>query len=414
MVMVKLKMRAIYKSFLSFIGFLILIAALIGVLYLFYDKKIDLDSDIEVTGNLSINYISGKKINVDDNLVIKFSITNNGNDVKYFNINFEQVRGSGDFKVLYNNLLVNEGKMSTTDEITTDYISIDSNETKLYSIEIKNEGNTPLKALLNIRKHESKNPTFADVILKNIQPSQSALTEVGVEAATENEGLIKSSDDVGVSYYFRGSIDNNYVSFGNMMWRIVRINGDGTVRLVLDGNTEIISSYYTSENDTFDYKSSNMNKYLENWLQENLSNYSNYIANTKFCSDIGYDDSHTYHAYDRIMTNKIPTFNCLGESFNNDIGLLTIDEVILAGASPTALNKDFYLYNSNIGGAWYTMTGARGTPTTINMFMIDKSGSLITGTGGDLYRYVRPVINLVKNIEMEGTGTVKDPYIMSK
>jgi len=413
MVMVKLKMRAIYKSFLTIVGFLIVLAVLMGAMYLFNDKKIENDSDIEVAGDLSINYINGKKFDIDDEVIVKFSVTNSGDKVNYFNINFSQVRGNGVFKILHNETVVNEGLLKTTDEIKTDYISIDAKQTKVYSVEIKNEDVQSLKVILNILKHESKKPTFADLILKNSPASEVPLTEVGVEPATENEGLIKSVDDIGVSYYFRGKVNNNYVLFGNMLWRIVRINGDGTVRLILNGNTETISSYYTSENANFNYKNSNMNKFLEGWLNENLSDYTNYLANTKFCSDIGYDDSFTYYAYDRIMTNKIPALNCLGESFNNDIGLLTIDEVILAGASPTSVNKDFYLYNADIGGAWYTMTGARGTPTTINMFMIDKSGSLISGTTGDLYRYVRPVINLVKNINMEGNGTIDEPYQLS-
>ena len=57
MEMVKLKMGKTYKTFLSFIGLLILIMVGLGVTYLFYDKIIEPESDIEVTGSLSINYI---------------------------------------------------------------------------------------------------------------------------------------------------------------------------------------------------------------------------------------------------------------------------------------------------------------------------------------------------------------------
>ena len=51
----------------------------------------------------------------------------------------------------------------------------------------------------------------------------------------ENERVLNSApDDYGTSYYFRGNVLDNYVSFADKIWRIVRINGDGTVRLVLD------------------------------------------------------------------------------------------------------------------------------------------------------------------------------------
>ena len=59
MIMVKLKMKTIYKSFLSLIGILLFFALLLGITYLCFDKTAENDSDIEVNGALSINYVSG-------------------------------------------------------------------------------------------------------------------------------------------------------------------------------------------------------------------------------------------------------------------------------------------------------------------------------------------------------------------
>lgn len=42
-----------------------------------------------------------------------------------------------------------------------------------------------------------------------------------------------TKDDYGMSYYFRGNVENNYVVFANMCWRIVRIDGLGNVKLAL-------------------------------------------------------------------------------------------------------------------------------------------------------------------------------------
>ena len=50
-----------------------------------------------------------------------------------------------------------------------------------------------------------------------------------------NEGLFPLIDDYGMSYYFRGAVDNNWVYFANHYWRIVRINGDNSVKLVYSG-----------------------------------------------------------------------------------------------------------------------------------------------------------------------------------
>ena len=233
-----------------------------------------------------------------------------------------------------------------------------------------------------------------------------------VEIATKNEGLIKSYDDVGLSYYFRGNVENNYVLFANLLWRIVRINGDGTVKLVLNETTDSLTTYYNDKSENFWFKNSPMEVYLNDWFELNLIDYTDYIANDKFCNDINHDESYNYNSYTRVMTNQIPTLNCLGEEVTHNIGILTIDEVILAGANTTNSNTEFYLHNNDIINVWYTMSGAKGSDTHINMFMITQNGEIETGISGNLYRSVRPVINLVKNIEMTGTGTVDDPYRM--
>ena len=277
---------------------------------------------------------------------------------------------------------------------------------------LNNSNKELLSGKIDVKPHNEKSETFASLILKNNSPLDSPLTVLGNDVATANEGLITSSDDNGISYYFRGKVDNNYVSFGNLLWRIVRINGDGTVRLVLDGVTETIGSYYTVANSNYEFEKSNMNSFLESWLHDNLSDYTNYIANTKFCNDIGHNETYNYNAYARIITNHIPTLNCLGNVFSNSIGLLTIDEVVLAGASPKSFNRDYYLYNDKITDSWYTMTGASGNASKLSLFMIDSSGNIKTDIDGNLNRMIRPVINLVKNIKMEGNGTFANPYKM--
>ncbi len=54
---------------------------------------------------------------------------------------------------------------------------------------------------------------------------------------TETDGLYMAEDDEGESYYYRGTVKNNYVSFAGFIWRIIRRNGDGSVRMIYSGKS---------------------------------------------------------------------------------------------------------------------------------------------------------------------------------
>ncbi len=78
-----------------------------------------------------------------------------------------------------------------------------------------------------------------------ISPSKETLDYLGVDAnkegpnftlpATTDEGVYAMEDDYGTSYYYRGAVTNNYVKFGDFYWRIIRVNGDGSLRIIYDG-----------------------------------------------------------------------------------------------------------------------------------------------------------------------------------
>ena len=75
---------------------------------------------------------------------------------------------------------------------------------------------------------------------------QSPTSFTAVETA--EKGLYQAEDDYGTTYYFRGKVLDNYVSFAGKTWRIVRINGDGSIRLVLDSSAGT-SAFNTNYND---------------------------------------------------------------------------------------------------------------------------------------------------------------------
>ena len=141
--------------------------------------------------------------------------------------------------------------------------------------------------------------------------------------------LASTEDDYGTSYYFRGKVKNNYVQFANKCWRIVRITGNGAIKLVLHNdntsdasdpcssvnngdyaafahyNGSTYTSAFNSSRDdnayigfmygttgASDYASThaNVNKStiltnLETWYKNNLASYEDKLADTIWCND---------------------------------------------------------------------------------------------------------------------------------
>ena len=80
-------------------------------------------------------------------------------------------------------------------------------------------------------------------IVQVIAASASAMNfKVGM--VSEPEAILgATTDDFGTSYYFRGAVENNYVVFANMCWRIVRVAGNNNIKLVLyNKNTSSVNN----------------------------------------------------------------------------------------------------------------------------------------------------------------------------
>ena len=397
-------MRLRFKSVLIFIFMLFIACAAIGIGYIFYDKVID-KSDIVVDGDLTINYMNGDVFNLKGNSTINFSITNNGIDTKYYYIQISDVLANN---VNYELMSSDDVKISNVlkSDIILNQVAIDANETVNYELKFIVESSEEYSGKIVIGLKSQEENLFADIILNNNEISKSSLSKMG-ENAILDEGLLEEKDDLGVAYYFRGNVLNNNVLFADMYWKIVKINGDGSVKLVLDGIIDEVSNYY---DDDISFSKSNVYDTLNTWYDTYLNNYCDYIAYYKFCNDNVIDsDGITYNAYNRVVINKIPTFVCLGDSDNSKIGLLTADEVTMAGASTTE-NKSYYLYNEDIDTSYWTMTGSRNINNVFYPFMVDSNGALINNTAGNLYRGVRPVINIIKTAKVEGDGTISNPY----
>ena len=76
-------------------------------------------------------------------------------------------------------------------------------------------------------------------------------TTPGTESSADTEALLASTaDDYGTSYYFRGAVTNNFVEYANMCWRIVRVTGDGSIKLVLYNYNGLTSTNNTPSSST--------------------------------------------------------------------------------------------------------------------------------------------------------------------
>ena len=397
-------MRLRFKSVLVFIFIMIIACASIGVGYLFYNEVID-HSNVIVDGDLTINFINGDTFDLSGNASIAFSVTNNSDEQKYYYIQLSDVYAND---VSYE--LTSSDNLDITNTLKSDIIynqvSINSNETINYTMNFTSDDTQSYSGVIKIGPRTNEENSFADVILANNNISNATITSFG-ESAILDEGLLASQDDLGVAYYFRGNTLNNNVDFAGYSWKIVKINGDGSVKLVLDGIIDELSSYYS---DSSAFADSTIKTVLDSWYDTYLAGYGSYIAYYKYCNDTVLESNNSnYIAYSRIITNKIPTFICLGHSENEKIGLLTADEVVMAGGSINP-NESYYLYNENIETAYYTMTNARINNENVYPFIVDTNGSLNYSTNGTLVRGVRPVINIIKTAKVTGSGTVEDPY----
>ncbi len=116
-------------------------------------------------------------------------------------------------------------------------ITINDNNDEI-SFLSKNYNLTPLmmkkRKFVGLLEIISGNKTIYSAVIKQ-GTKDNPITTIGTAANTD-EGLIKTTDDYGTAYYYRGAVENNYVRFAGMCWRIVRTTGNNDVKLVLYNN----------------------------------------------------------------------------------------------------------------------------------------------------------------------------------
>ena len=390
--------------FLLFIA--ILLCSYVEYDYQEYIKNKPVDTSVvEVAEGLSINYLQGKKIVVNQNsMEYDFSITNLGNEEKKYQLEIKNLEGDATgslYDIKEDNTVIKE--ITSVMEGIILNGSIEAGKTKRYHMQIQNKDKREFSFVLNT-VCQSVDDSFRSVLLSN-----NKVLEEG------EDGLIEKPEQDGTIYYFKGNVDNNYVSFAGNMWRIVRINTDQSVKLVLDNTLDNMAKYFSDEqSDLDDFEDSNIYQLLLDFYNINLKDYDSFIANTLYCYDNSIlteeDNKIEYLPSYRLFVDKIPTYSCSGKSIPLKVALLTSDEVVFAGASSDE-SKNYYL-NGEFQSSWWTMTPSKKENGKMHYMVITKDGILQKDVIESTSLFFRPVISLNRRVRVEGSGTVEEPYVV--
>ena len=218
------------------------------------------------------------------------------------------------------------------------------------------------------------------------------------------------------TYYFRGNVTNNYLSFAGLTWRIIRINEDDTIKIIIEVGKVINKfSTSTSTSDMYYSKSKKVRQEVENWYQTSVidKGYDSYVATGMFCEQAKVKPSSSFTSGKATMdvyTSYTPNFKCSTDGngngiFNSKVGLITYDEVVFAGGYMVKNNSKYYLYDS---GHWWTMSPAGSG----YVWDVSNTGYVSYGLATTYGSRIRPVINLNANVTATGTGTSTDPYVI--
>ena len=218
---------------------------------------------------------------------------------------------------------------------------------------------------------------------KKTETSQVAMADV---LKNENHSK-KSFRKDGKEYYFYQDVDNNYVKYSNLLWRIIKINEDNSILLVMDD--PITSLAYGKD---VKYQESSIIKWLNKddktdtsgQLEGKLNDATHYLVKTNVCADI-VDD-----------VEKITCKNTIDEYY---LGLLTLEDYIKTGGKKSFINHDSISYFANQktdGSIWY----------------LNEDGTLDSSSGDDILG-IRATITLSPSLSIKsGTGSKDDAYVI--
>ena len=238
-----------------------------------------------------------------------------------------------------------------------------------------------------------------------------------------------------------------------MYWKIIRVNGDGSLRLIYNGSglDSLIRPVSLSENDivraigsapynlehndpkytgyTYDNGTDSfIKKEVDTWYNNTLGKNSAYDSKVilgRFCSDssgYNYDGAGSFSSSERFESSTpTPIFTCpstdesYGGSYRLKAGLITADELVFAGES-AGIEGDSYLNTGSNGIFYSTMTpyyfnaDHTGDSAVIEMYQNILNVNHTYWSSG-----IVPVINIsTENMTLTGDGTIDNPYVLEE
>ena len=262
----------------------------VGVSKCFSIELANQANEINLTNMYPITDEEGRKLTP-----YTFTLKNTCSVSAKYSLNMEMLEGttlnSNYLAVLVNNkdikLLSSYNTATTvvkgsTESRTLDTGTLAPNGSKDYSISLWMDKSVTLS-------DDSQNKTFKSKVVIDAVATETAMDKIiasvdttgkcptinsdGTVNVTKGEAtdgyVCSASDAYGTSYYYRGNVTNNYVKFADKYWRIIRINGDGTVRVIYDG-----TSAHTNGESSTDRQigTSEFNLY---WKKDNVQETTN-------------------------------------------------------------------------------------------------------------------------------------------
>ena len=441
-----------------------------------YDIVYEYDSTSNVYGKSPTTKNSNKEITLQ---VSNVNGTNNFANEKNFDYDSSWTNNK--------RTLVSGATISSNGTLTTQNISITGKYYNLTIPQTSIEGKA-FTGKIYVTNHSCSTSEPAYITLLKDYGGKDNITELPDSAfanvtTANDKGMYKKNDDLGTSYYYRGAVDNNWVKFGkegdkDIYWRIIRINGDGSIRMIYSGTTaptestkvvmtgtgtqinattyQFYSSYnnpsyvgymFTEGQQHGNGTPSTIKTAIDNWyktttLETDATTKELVSQDQIFCNDrsattsdsgtpgeisgsMSTSTTYYYGAYVRLVTNKSPQLKCptASDKFTSrkssignkaltyPVGLITADEVAMAGGVYGSINSSYYLYTSSFywSGSPYDFFSDY---SSAGEFSVSNGGDIGAGSVNITYG-ARPVVSLSSKAKLSGNGTYSKPYTVS-
>lgn len=295
--------------------------------------------------------------------------------------------------------LVNKGLVKTMSEYTQDETTSCSAKVTIYN----NNGYYLYEPNINCGE-KYKTRTLQDTLIKD------SLVESG-------NGLYKVDNE----YVFKGDNVNNYIKLNDVLYRIISINSDGSVRLMENKkNSEDSMTSWDDRYNTDRQYNSGINNYSANGLDSRIKDKIHSI----YESDIYSDDVKAYFINKESCVGKrsetelenTGIYECAVKSEPYPISALALYEYLRASLDPNCTGIENssctnYNYFTSITNSFWTLTADKDT--SFRAYKI--TGGTIIKTDASNPAYLLIVINIDGNtvINSEGNGSFKNPYIIN-